>query len=68
MKEATALAEAMRDAARTHKRSANAHRRSARLLMQALEDLEHECARLGITIDIQSRDRGGHSQHARPTT
>jgi formate-dependent nitrite reductase cytochrome c552 subunit len=60
---ATAFAEArseVREAARTHKRSAAAHRRSSRELMQALERFDQKwakfvavCAEHGIDVQIE---------------
>lgn len=57
---ATALAQAasgLRDAARTHKRLSQQHRRQAKALMQALDQLERDCAELGIHLQIEPTDR-----------
>ena len=46
-------------AARTHKRSAAAHRRSLRDLMQSIDALKQVAAGIGIELVIDNEDQGG---------
>lgn len=57
---ATALAQAasgLRESARTHKRLSQQHRRQAKALLQQLDQLERDCAELGITLQLETPDR-----------
>lgn len=47
----------LREGARVHKRSANAHRRAARGNMQALAELDAICTDLGIQLIITDQER-----------
>lgn len=56
-------AERLYASARWHKRQASSHRRRAQEAMQALEHLQTECARLGISLVIRSQPGG--TEHGR---
>lgn len=61
----TALAEAaqtLQAEAREHKRAEAEHRRKARALQRKLEQLRHECERLGIDLHITQAPRKGESK------
>lgn len=45
-------AEAIHASVQTHKRAQEAHRRQARRLSKALEELRRECERHGISLEI----------------
>lgn len=52
-----AAAEAMHASLQTHKRAQEAHRRQARNLRKALDQVTHEAERLGIRIEITQTPR-----------
>ena len=61
---ASALAQAraqLKESARVHKRTANAHRRSLREVLQALERLETRCRDLGIELDLDDEAKEARS-------
>ena len=58
---ATKAVATLRIASRIHKQSEFAHRKQAKLTAQAAAELERRCAALGIVLEIESTDPGGHS-------
>ena len=56
---AATAAKALRDSANRHKRASGFHRRAAKLDMEALRKFKDDCARLGITIRVESQG-GNH--------
>ncbi len=53
---------ALQESAKTHKRAAGMHRKSARKCMDALRQLRETCAALGIRLVVAEHPGGEHGQ------